>query len=318
MNLVTATSQAIKEAGAVIRDGGLVAFPTETVYGLGADALNPLAVVRIFEVKNRPSFDPLIVHISELSYLEKLSSSIDRKARKLIERFWPGPLTIVVAKRDTLPDIVTAGLSTVAIRMPDHPVALNLIREAKTPISAPSANPFGYLSPTTAEQVKEQLGDKIDVILDNGKTPLGIESTVIDLTGQLPIILRPGGVPVEEIEEIIGDIKISKGYSKRPHSPGQFPRHYSPRTPIKVLNSRKLKTPKKAGLLAFKSPQKKLSYKIVEVLSSSGDLREAAANLFSSLHKLDKAGLDIIFAEPLPETGLGRAIMDRLHKAEGG
>lgn len=318
MNIVGVTQEIIKEAAALIRKGGLVAFPTETVYGLGADALNPLAVVRIFEVKNRPRFDPLIVHIADFSSLEKLCSSVDERARKLMEKFWPGPLTLVLPKTEVVPDIVTAGFPTVAIRMPAHPVALRLIEEAGTPIAAPSANPFGYLSPTTAEHVREQLGKKVDLILDGGKCSIGVESTVVELTGKEPLVLRPGGLSIEEIEKVIGQVKIST-ISPRPRSPGQLTHHYSPRTPIRILKDRKfeVKTGKRVGLLAFKSPKKNLPYEVVEILSPRGDLREAAANLFSCLHKLDRAGLDIIFAEPVPEVGLGRAIMDRLYKAAG-
>ncbi|MBT9170911.1 MAG: Threonylcarbamoyl-AMP synthase [Actinobacteria bacterium] len=342
MNMVGVTQETIKEAAALIRKGGLVAFPTETVYGLGADALNPLAVVRIFEVKNRPRFDPLIVHLADFSSTEKLCSSVDERARKLMEKFWPGPLTLVLPKTEVVPDIVTAGLPTVAIRMPAHPVALRLIEEAGTPIAAPSANPFGYLSPTTAEHVREQLGERVDLILEGGKCPIGVESTVIELTGKEPLLLRPGGLSIEEIEKVIGKVKIST-ISPRPRSPGQLTHHYSPRTPIRILKGKEfelithagaapsnhengdengesifyLKTKKRVGLLSFKSPKKNLPYEVVEILSPRGDLREAAANLFSCLHKLDRAGLDIILAEPVPEVGLGRAIMDRLCKAAG-
>lgn len=319
MRLVVATPQAIKEAAAIIREGGLVAFPTETVYGLGADALNSLAVAQIFEVKNRPRFDPLIVHIADFSSIRKICSSIDRRAMKLKERFWPGPLTMVLPKTQVISDIVTAGLPSVAVRMPLHPVALELIREAGVPIAAPSANPFGYLSPTTAEHVREQIGKRVDLILDGGRCPIGVESTIIDLTGQEPVILRMGGLTIEEIEEVIGKVKISTSNPERPLSPGQLPRHYSPRTPVRILRDESFEIPegKRVGLLAFESPKEELPCEMVEVLSSQGDLREAAANFFSCLHRLDRAGLDVIYAEAVPEIGLGRAIMDRLYKAEG-
>lgn len=319
MRILKATPQSIKEASIVIQKGGLVAFPTETVYGLGADALNPLAVARIFEVKNRPRFDPIIVHINTLLDIERLCLKMDERAKILMERFWPGPLTLVLPKSQVVPDIVTAGLSTVAVRMPSHPVALELIKEAGTPIAAPSANLFGHLSPTTAEHVKEQIGSKIDLILDGGKCPVGVESTVISFSKKEAQLLRPGGLPLEDIEKIIGKVKIPKSIPKKPQSPGQLLHHYSPKTPLR------LKTPetvfengKKIGLLAFTPPKETSQYEIVEVLSQKGDLREAAVNLFSCLHKLDKAGLDIIYAEPVPEVGLGRAIMNRLRKAEGG
>jgi len=331
--ITPATPRAIKEASAIIRRGGLVAFPTETVYGLGADALNPIAVARIFEVKNRPGFDPLIVHISDPSSIAMLTSSIDEKAERLIENFFPGPLTLVLPKSEIVPEIVTAGLPTVAIRMPAHPVALALIKGAERPIAAPSANPFGYLSPTTAVHVKEQLGEEVDMILDGGRSPIGIESTVVEILGDDLFILRLGGLTVDEIEEVIGEVKISTANRRRPHSPGQLPHHYSPRTPIKVIKykekeeileevrkGKRKRERKRAGLLAFRRPEDKdelLPYETVEVLSPDGDLKEAAANLFACLHKLDKAKLDIIYAEPVPEVGLGRAIMDRLYRAEG-
>ncbi len=308
-------NETLKKAAEIIKRGSLVAFPTETVYGLGADALNPKAVARIFEVKNRPRFDPLIVHIADFQDVERLWSKIDERAKLLMETFWPGPLTLVLSKSNIVPDIVTAGLDTVAVRMPSHQVALALIKMASVPIAAPSANPFGYLSPTEAIHVARQIGDKIELIIDGGKCPVGIESTVLALADE-PIVLRLGGLPVEEIERIIGPITISTS-SPRPHSPGQLPRHYSPRTPLKIIRG-EINLPKgiRAGLLAFQEPQYNLPFEKIEVLSPQGDFIEAAARLFSCLHELDFAGLDIIYAEPVPETGLGRAIMDRLRKAE--
>jgi L-threonylcarbamoyladenylate synthase len=226
---------------------------------------------------------------------------------------------LVLPKADAVPGIVTAGLPTVAIRMPAHPIALRLIEEADTPIAAPSANLFGFLSPTTAEHVRKQLDGKVDMILDGGKCPVGVESTILDLTGQEPIVLRPGGLAIEDIEKAIGKVRIAVHTPERPQSPGQLPRHYSPRTPMIILEVNNVRVPsgKKVGLLAFKRSGNVLPYDVVEVLSPNGDLREAAANLFSCLHRLDRAGLDIIYAEPVPETGLGLAIMNRLRKAAG-
>jgi L-threonylcarbamoyladenylate synthase len=310
--------EAVREAGQIIKRGGLVAFPTETVYGLGASALNPKAVARIFEVKRRPRFDPIIVHVASLREVERVCLRIGRDARILMEEFWPGPLTLVLPKSDAVPDIVTAGLETVAVRMPSHPVALELIREAETPIAAPSANLFGRLSPTTADHVKEQIGDEIDLIIDGGRCPIGVESTVLDLTGE-PTVLRPGGLPIEEIEKIIGRVKVSPvSRGRAPLSPGQLPRHYSPRTPTRILQGEpEIPEGTRAGLLAFTRSEARPPFEVVKALSPTGDLREAAANLFSLLHELDKAGLDVIYVEPVPEVGLGRAIMDRLRKAEG-
>jgi L-threonylcarbamoyladenylate synthase len=287
------------------------------VYGLGADAYNPLAVARVFEVKRRPTFDPLIVHIANPSHLEKLVKEIPSSAKKLTEKLWPGPLTVVLLKEEHIPDIVTAGLPSIAVRMPDHPMALSLIKESKCPIAAPSANPFGYLSPTTAEHVREQLGDQVDLILDGGPCPVGVESTIVSFSENKPRLLRPGGVSLEEIESIIGKVEISPS-KDRPSAPGMLSRHYAPRTPIvldwdeKHLASYK---DKRIGFLAFQEPEHFLKFQHIEVLSKKGDFREAAANLFSAIRRLDALDLDLILAEAVPEAGLGRAIMDRLHRA---
>ncbi len=309
---------AIQRAAEIIRRGGLVAFPTETVYGLGADAYNPLAVARIFEVKRRPYFDPLIVHVASYGGLEKLVIEIPPDAERLVDRFWPGPLTIVLLKREGVPDLVTAGLPTVAIRMPKHPMALSLIEQGNCPIAAPSANPFGYLSPTTAGHVRDQLGDQIDFILDGGPCEVGVESTIVSFSEGKPKLLRPGGVPLEEIESIIGTVEVRPVEEGRPAAPGMLPRHYAPRTPILLDWDEKnfnLKKTKKIGLLAFRKPKRSTKFHQVEILSKKGDLREAAANLFGAIRRLDNSNLDLILAEPIPEVGLGRAIMDRLRRA---
>ena len=311
--------QAIYHAAEIIRKGGIVAFPTETVYGLGADAFNALAVARIFEVKQRPYFDPLIVHVASPDNVEKLVKEIPSNAKKLTERFWPGPLTVVLLKGDTIPDIVTAGLPTVAVRMPNHPMALSLIKESRCPIAAPSANPFGYLSPTTAEHVREQLGDRVDLILDGGACPVGVESTIVSFLDGKPRLLRPGGLPLEEIESVIGRVDVSPT-EDRPSAPGMFPRHYAPRTPILLdwdEKSGELSKSENIGLLAFQEAENHLKFSHVEILSKKGDMREAAANLFTAIRRLDVLNLDLILAEPIPEIGLGRAIMDRLRRASG-
>ncbi len=318
MKLLASAVKNIKIAAAIIRKGGLVIFPTETVYGLGADALNPLAVGKIFEVKKRPYFDPLIVHIHDISYLESICQNVPSVAKKLAQKFWPGPLTLVLPKKDIVPDITTAGLKTVAVRMPSHPAALKLIKESGVPIAAPSANLFGYLSPTSCHDIKEKMQGAVDIILDGGKCELGIESTVIKVEKDIVVVLRPGAVEIEEIEKDVGKVKVVNKKSKQQESPGQLSSHYSPTTPLKVIKNKKCLLPsgKKIGLLAFKKVEKKDIFHTVEILSHKGDLREAAANFFSSLHRLDKAGLDIIYAEEVPRIGLGYAIMDRLRKAE--
>ena len=311
-------TEQIRQAAGMIRRGGVVAFPTETVYGLGADALNPLAVARIFEIKNRPFFDPLIVHIADLNEVSRLVITIPTDAEKLIQRCWPGPLTIVLFKNEEIPDLVTAGLPTVALRMPSHPIALQLIKESGRPVAAPSANPFGYVSPTTAEHVRDQLGDRVDLILDGGPCEVGLESTIVSFSEERPRLLRPGGLPLEEIEAIIGRVELGPDEEEKPSSPGRLPRHYAPRTPIVIDGWEKdlgAYQNKKAGLLAFRQVPGSFPSCDVEVLSPKGDLREAAVNLFAAIRRLDALNLDVILAESVPEVGLGRAIMDRLRRA---
>jgi L-threonylcarbamoyladenylate synthase len=307
----------IRQAAEIIKEGGIVAFPTETVYGLGADAFNSLAVARIFEVKRRPYFDPLIVHVAHPADVKKLVKEIPLKAKKLVEKFWPGPLTVVLLKEEHVPDIVTAGLPTVGMRMPDHPMALSLIKESKCPIAAPSANPFGYLSPTTAEHVQDQLGDEVDLILDGGPCLVGVESTIVSFPEGKPKLLRPGGLSLEEIESIIGNVEISP-IEDRPSAPGMLPGHYAPRTPITLNWDEKnldLYKDKNIGLLAFQETNHSLKFQHIEVLSKKGDMRQAATNFFAAVRRLDAMNLDLIVAEPIPDIGLGRAIMDRLRRA---
>jgi len=317
MSIVSATHKNIELAVNLIKKGELVAFPTETVYGLGADGLNAFAVTKIFEVKKRPSFNPLILHISNLGQLNLISECKNEKVETLIDEFWPGPLTLVVPKKNVVPEIVTAGNSTVAVRMPNHPVALELIELNNNPIAAPSANMFGQLSPTTAEHVQKQLGGKVSLILNGGSCKVGVESTILGVSDNEVYLLRPGGISTEEIENIIGKISKNKNISGAPESPGQLPYHYAPRIPIRFLDKESIdKIDKdKTGLLLFKSSELEGSFKIVKVLSANGNLREAAANLFSHLHDLEKEGISEIYVERLPERGLGIAIMDRLKKA---
>ncbi len=315
MRIDKANSENIRNAADVIKKGGLVAFPTETVYGLGADGLNPIAVAKIFEAKKRPSFNPLILHIAFKEWIEKFCYVNDDKVYRLINKFWPGPLTLVLPKRSSVPDIVTSGNPTAAIRMPDHPVALKLIEESGTPIAAPSANRFGHLSPTEASHVSKYLGDKVDIILDGGKSAVGVESTILQFHENEFYLLRHGGLSKEEIENEIGKIKSGTVDPDRPNAPGQLPFHYSPQTPLKFFDSKFLDETKKIGALFFKKNTLSFPFSNVKILSQSGDLREAAANLFSYLHELEKQNLDLILVEPVEEKGLGRAIMDRLKKA---
>ncbi|MCX6169331.1 MAG: L-threonylcarbamoyladenylate synthase [Ignavibacteriales bacterium] len=315
MNLIKANKESIRQAAEIIKNGGLVAFPTETVYGLGADGLNPIAVAKIFEVKKRPAFNPLILHIADKNWLKKFSNIQNEKVDRLINKFWPGPLTLVLPKTEIVPDIVTSGNPTVAVRMPNHPVALKLIEASGTPIAAPSANKFGHLSPTEASHVAKYLGDKVDMILDGGKCSVGVESTIIQLHENEIYLLRPGGLSKEEIEKEIGEIKVGSINIDKPNAPGQLPFHYSPQTPLKFFNKKFLDENKKIGMLFFKECKLDFPFAETRILSPSGDLREAAANLFSFLHELEKENLDLILVEAIEEKGLGRAIMDRLKKA---
>lgn len=308
---------AVIRAAAILRAGRLVAFPTETVYGLGADATNALAVARVFEVKDRPRFDPLIIHLGAPDWLGRYVEAVPDEARRLAEKFWPGPLTLVLPKRAAIPDIVTSGLPTVAARVPAHPVARAMILEAGVPVAAPSANQFGRISPTTAQAVVEELGDRVDLILDAGPTTHGIESTIVAFGKKGPQLLRPGPVTMEELADCLGrEVSVAAPAGVAPESPGMLTTHYAPRTPLRLLDMNATLAGR-IGLLAFRKPRSAMGFAAVETLSGAGDLREAAANLFAALRRLDAAGLDIIVAEPVPETGLGRAIMDRLRKAAG-
>jgi L-threonylcarbamoyladenylate synthase len=315
MKIVKASETTIAEAAQLIRAGELVAFPTETVYGLGGDATNARAVAAIFEAKGRPQFNPLISHVSDVADARRLvnwSETADRLARQ----FWPGPLTLVLPREGNSPIalLATAGLDTAAIRAPDHPVAQALIRASGRPIAAPSANKSGSISPTRAEHVAESLGNRVKLILDGGPCAVGLESTVLDLTTGTPTLLRPGGVTRESIEAAVGPIALSEaiptGQSAR-KSPGQLASHYAPARPLR-LDATSVEVGE--GLLAF-GPNAPSGASEVLNLSSTGDLAEAAANLFAMLRALDRPGVDRIAVMAIPHTGLGLAINDRLRRA---
>jgi L-threonylcarbamoyladenylate synthase len=328
------TGENVRRAADALAAGRLVSFPTETVYGLGARALDPIALSRIFEAKKRPFFDPLIIHIAERADLADLCTGRNARAEALMDRFWPGPLTLVMIKSAKVPDLATSGLPSVAVRMPAHPVALALIRAAGFPLAAPSANPFGRLSPTEAGHVRDQFQDGIEMILDGGPCAVGVESTILSVTGATPMLLRAGGIPREELEAVIGPIGVSAMDPERPDrplAPGQLPGHYAPRTRLRLLQQPVARDangrPAHGSGAATTAAGKRAAasglagsgpFAAAEVLSPTGDLREAAARLFACLHRLDRQGLDLILAEPLPELGLGVAIMDRLRKAAAG
>jgi L-threonylcarbamoyladenylate synthase len=310
--------QDIEKAKQLLESGALVAIPTETVYGLAGNALEPSAVSKIFEVKNRPDFDPLIVHVSSLGRSTSYIKDIPQQAHLLVEQFWPGPLTLLLTKTDLIPDIVTAGLDRVGVRCPDHPLTRALLEQLTFPVAAPSANPFGYVSPTTPQHVQDQLGDKIAYILDGGQCAIGIESTVIGWENTEPVIYRMGGISTEEIESAIGRVRVQRHSTSRPQAPGQVSSHYAPNKTFMLGDLHKLyesNKSKRIGVLSFKTKIEELSPKQQLVLSPAGNLAEAAHNLFSMLRQFDQMDIDIVLAEEVPDEGLGRAINDRLRRA---
>ena len=306
----------IEAAAQIINEGGLVAFPTETVYGLGANALNPIAVAKIFALKERPTFDPLIVHIGSLDDLNLLTSQPTDLVLKLAKKFWPGPLTIVLPKSSIVPDLVTSGLPTVGIRMPDNEIALQLIRTSKCPIAAPSANKFGNLSPVSASHVRKQLPN-VDYILDGGKTTIGIESTIISLDGNTCTLLRPGKISLNDIEDAYPGVFVFKANnSEALIAPGLLKSHYSPTKPLYFWTNNDIQLPASSGLIVHSKKELKTDDVKVIYTSETNNYLEIAANLFSSLHTMeDDIDVKQIFIEPVAEDGLGIAIMDRIKKA---
>lgn len=297
--------------------GECVGIPTETVYGLAANAIDPAAVVRIFEIKNRPAFDPLIVHVTGIAQAERYATDFPEPLRRLAEKYWPGPLTVLVPKHEAVPDMVTSGLPRVGLRAPAHPVAQALLRALHFPLAAPSANPFGYISPTRAQHVYDQLQGKIPYILDGGPCTVGVESTIAGFEDGQVVVFRLGGLSLEQIEAVTGPVRVSLVQSSNPAAPGMLLSHYAPRKPLRISDG----IPEGAanariGLLLFQDSAPLPAHTRKMVLSSAGDLSEAAQNLFSALRMLDQAGdVDEIWAELCPETGLGRAINDRLRRA---
>ncbi|MDD4898288.1 MAG: L-threonylcarbamoyladenylate synthase [Methanocellales archaeon] len=323
----------IRIAADVIRKGGLVAFPTETVYGIGADALKSEAVASIFRAKNRPADNPIIVHVADREEVYKLTKDVPMTAEELMDFFWPGPLTLVLKKSEIVPYVTTGGLETVALRMPDHRVPLALIAESGVPIAAPSANPAGKPSPTNARHVMEDLGSKVDIILDGGPTRVGVESTVLDLTTSKPKILRPGGITAEELVDLLGAIDVAgiKMELEVAPSPGMKHKHYAPNSDMIVVEgedfdilTRKVQEladehrqgGKRVGIMAT-SESPRYDADIVKVVGSRADLRTVARNLFEILRGFDEAKVDMIIAEGVETKGIGLAIMDRLERAAG-
>lgn len=320
----------LQEAAKLLRENEAIAFPTETVYGLGANAMNDEAIAKIFEAKGRPSDNPLIVHIGTKSQLDGIVKEIPPVAEKLMEHFWPGPLTIILPRKEGISEKVTAGLHTVGVRMPDHPVALALIEEANVPVAAPSANRSGRPSPTLASHVYEDLNEKIAGIVDGGATGVGVESTVIDCTSAVPTILRPGGITKEQLEAVIGTVSLDpalKDEKEKPKSPGMKYTHYAPKAPLSIVEGsrefiqrlvdEKKEEGFKVGVLTTEEYHHIYNADVVLSCGVRSDLASVATKLYDVLRTFDASEVDVIFSESFPNEGIGNAIMNRLTKAAG-
>ena len=328
----------IKVAAGIIKKGGLVAFPTETVYGLGADALNPKAVLALFEAKKRPRDNPPIIHVENADEVKKLAKHVPPDAEVLMKRFWPGPLTLVLKRSEAVPDETVAGLDTVAVRMPNNQIALALIKESQSPIAAPSANLAGKPSPTTAKHVLDDLNGRIDAVLDGGATNVGVESTVVDASVNPPIVLRPGGTTFEDLQEVLGGVELHPFVTTdkeiamvETRSPGMKHKHYAPKAKLilvegglpTVVEKITEKTEEyklkgcRVGILATDYTASKYVADVVKSLGSRFNLNGVAQNLFRLLREFDDEGVDVILAEGFPSEGMGLAVMNRLRKASG-
>jgi L-threonylcarbamoyladenylate synthase len=310
----------IQQASTYLQQGKLVAIPTETVYGLAGNALDVKAVSSIFETKDRPSFDPLILHVASLEQVNPFVSSFPEKLKCLAEAFWPGPLTVLLPRQASVPDLVTSGLDRVAVRVPNHPLTLALLAQLDFPLAAPSANPFGYISPTQAAHVEAQLGAQIPYILDGGACAVGLESTIVGMEGEQVVIYRLGGLELSKIESLVGPVTVQAHSTSNPSAPGQLASHYAPRKPFLVgelneLVPKLIQEGKAFGVLSFSTHFPALPSDREFVLSPSQDLQEAAQRLFMGMRLLDESDAAVILAEFVPEIGLGRAINDRLKRA---
>lgn len=301
----------------ILEAGDIVAIPTETVYGLAGNAFDTRAVLKIFQVKERPSFDPLIVHTNSVDKIKDFVQEIPELANGLMKKCWPGPLTILFKKKAIVPDLVTSGSPFVAVRIPSHALTLKLLASLDFPLAAPSANPFGYVSPTTAEHVNDQLGNKIKYIINGGPSIVGIESTIVGFDGEEPIVYRLGGISIESLEKQVGKIKTILTSSSKPASPGMLSSHYAPAKSVIIGLNKALKTfqPEEVGYLSYMELSSSVPLENQVVLSETGSLEEAASNLFAGLRKLDASSVKVIATELLPEKGIGRAINDRLKRA---
>ena len=309
----------IIQAKTILENDDLVAIPTETVYGLAGNIYSEKAIKKIFETKKRPLFNPLIVHIDSKNKLEQIAIQIPEKARKLADAFWPGSLTLVLKKKPHIPDIITAGKDTVALRVPDHSLTLQLLQSLDFPLAAPSANPFGSISPTSALHVADYFPNNLKMVLDGGNCKKGIESTIVGFENEDPILYRLGSISLEDIESVIGTIPIANKNNATPDAPGMLSRHYAPKTKIIVSENIKDEVTKypniKIGMLLFRDSIEYNKSISKEILSNKGDLKEATSNLYAAMHRLDKKNLELIIAEKFPDNDLGRAINDRLERA---
>jgi len=316
---MTIISNNISKAVKILNNEDIVAIPTETVYGLAGNIYSVKAIRKIFEVKQRPLFNPLIVHLHSVEQLDEIVSDIPPKAQLLADAFWPGSLTLVLKKKATIPDIITAGKETVAVRIPNHPITLKLLKKLSFPLAAPSANPFNRISPTKALHVESYFKSSIQMVLEGGECKNGLESTIIGFENNEPILYRLGAISTEEIENVVGKINIKTREEKTPNAPGMLAKHYAPKTKTYLVND--IDTfitdyeDKTIGLVSFSEAITASNVKHVEILSKSRDLKEAASNLYSSLHILDHLDLDMIVAQRFPDIGLGKSINDRLERA---
>lgn len=312
-------SKNIQLAKKVLESDGIIGFPTETVYGLAGNIYSDVAIQKIYSTKKRPSFNPLIVHIKGIEDLEKIAKEIPEKAKILAKEFWPGPLTMILKKQPTISDIISAGKETVAVRIPNHPIALELLKSIDFPLAAPSANPFGSISPTSALHVDGYFGDELEIILDGGVCQAGLESTIVGFNGNDIIIYRLGAISVEDIEAVVGKVFTLNNNDDSPDAPGMLSKHYAPNTSLifsaDIEKEIKENQGKKIGLLLFDKPIENKNIKYQFILSSSSCLKEAASKLYETLHELDKLGLDVIIAKRFPDIELGRTINDKLERA---
>ena len=312
-------SKDLNKAKEALLKNELIAIPTETVYGLAGNAFSETAIKKIFELKKRPLFNPLIVHLKSVENLHDIACDIPNIAFKLANEFWPGPLTLVLKKQEHISDLISAGKKTVAVRVPSHPLTLALLDALDFPLAAPSANPFGSISPTNAEHVLNYFGEGLNIILDGGECEKGVDSTIIGFENDQPVLYRHGSISIEDIEKITGKLSITVNSEKSPNSLGMLSRHYAPKTDTYLTENipELLKSfeGKKVGLLLFQNPIQKNNNISQEFLSKSGDFAEAAKNLYAAMHRLDQNNLDVIIAERLPDIGLGKTINDKLERA---